>query len=53
MEKYILGEISSSGGAPLYKNPSDQNVARELEELVKKTYDIAASSPFKRAGNSN
>ena len=26
MEKYILGEISSSGGATLYKNPSDQTV---------------------------
>ena len=26
MEKYILGEILSSGGATLYKNPSDQTV---------------------------
>ena len=26
MEKYILGEIFSSGGATLYKNPSDQTV---------------------------
>ena len=26
MEKYILGEISSFGGATLYKNPSDQTV---------------------------
>ena len=26
MEKYILDEISSSGGATLYKNPSDQTV---------------------------
>ena len=27
MEKYILGEIFSSGGATLYKNPSDQTVS--------------------------
>ena len=26
MEKYILGEISSSGGATLYKNPFNQTV---------------------------
>ena len=26
MEKYILGEISSSIGATLYKNPSNQTV---------------------------
>ena len=26
MEKYILGEIFSSGGATLYKNSSDQTV---------------------------
>ena len=26
MEKYILVEISSSGGATLHKNPSDQTV---------------------------
>ena len=26
MAKYILGEIFSSGGATLYKNPSDQTV---------------------------
>ena len=26
MEKYILGKISSSGGATVYKNPSDQTV---------------------------
>ena len=26
MEKYILGEIFSPGGATLYKNPSDQTV---------------------------
>ena len=26
MEKYILGEMFSSGGATLYKNPSDQTV---------------------------
>ena len=27
MTKYIIGEIFSSGGANLYKNPSDQTVA--------------------------
>ena len=27
MEKYTLGEILSSGGATLYKNPYDQSVA--------------------------
>ena len=26
MRKYIIGEIFSSGGATLYKNPSDQTV---------------------------
>ena len=26
MTKYIIGEIFSSGGATLYKNPPDQNV---------------------------
>ena len=26
MTKYIIGEIFSSGGATLYKNPSDQTV---------------------------
>ena len=26
MTKYIIGEILSSGGATLYKNPSDQTV---------------------------
>ena len=28
--KYIIGEIFSSGGATLYKNPSDQTVATKL-----------------------
>ena len=28
MTKYIIGEIFSSGGATLYKNPSDQTVTR-------------------------
>ena len=27
MTKYIIGEILSSGGATLYKNPSDQTVS--------------------------
>ena len=29
MTKYIIGEIFSSGGATLYKNPSDQTVKDE------------------------
>ena len=33
MEKYILGEISSSGGATLYKNPSDQTVYAGMMQL--------------------
>ena len=28
MEKYILGEIFSSGGTTLFKNPSDQTVPK-------------------------
>ena len=28
MTKYIIGEIFSSGGATLYKNPSDQTVIK-------------------------
>ena len=31
MTKYIIGEIFSSGGATLYKNPSDQTVAAVLK----------------------
>ena len=30
MTKYIIGEIFSSGGATLYKNPSDQSVWDEF-----------------------
>ena len=29
MTKYIIGEIFSSGGATLYKNPSDQTVTND------------------------
>ena len=29
MTKYIIGEMFSSGGATLYKNPSDQTVKGE------------------------
>ena len=35
MTKYIIGEIFSSGGATLYKNPSDQTVKNKN----KATYD--------------
>ena len=31
MTKYIIGEIFSSSGATLYKNPSDQTVNIELK----------------------
>ena len=42
MTKYIIGEIFSSGGATLYKNPSDQTVKYCLENFVKsKTYILA------------
>ena len=33
IEKYILGEIFSSGGATLYKNPSDQTVLRHKSPM--------------------
>ena len=43
MEKYILGEIFSSGGATLYKNPSDQTVTVLPERLksmiIKKNFN--------------
>ena len=34
MTKYIIGENFSSGGATLYKNPSDQTVNGELERQI-------------------
>ena len=34
MTKYIIGEIFSSGGATLYKNPSDQTVLRPITMLL-------------------
>ena len=30
MTKYIIGEIFSSGGATLYKNPADQTVIHKF-----------------------
>ena len=33
MTKYIIGEIFSSGGATLYKNPSDQNCERHTYQM--------------------
>ena len=33
MTKYIIGEIFSSGGATLYKNPYDQNVKNNQNSL--------------------
>ena len=35
MTKYIIGEIFSSGGATLYKNPSDQTVCYLNPSLAK------------------
>ena len=32
MTKYIIGEIFSSGGATLYRNPSDQTVCSKLKK---------------------
>ena len=34
MTKYIIGEIFSSGGATMYKNPSDQTVYFYLQLVV-------------------
>ena len=39
MTKYIIGEIHSSGGATLYKNPSDQTVWSE--EKFSKNVDFS------------
>ena len=33
MTKYIIVEICSSGGATLYKNPSDQTVSLQCEHF--------------------
>ena len=35
MTKYIIGEIFSSGGATLYKNPSDQTVCNKTFAIFK------------------
>ena len=35
MTKYIIGEIFSSGGATLYKNPSDQTVSTVVKKSRK------------------
>ena len=34
MTKYIIGEIFSSGGATLYRNPSDQTVHYEIKKKI-------------------
>ena len=53
MTKYIIGEIFSSGGATLYKNPSEQTVIPSLFiqgeglqnfPLLNLTYDFATKS---------
>ena len=33
MTKYIIGEIFNSGGATLYKNPSDQSVTCSMTRV--------------------
>ena len=45
MEKYILGEIFSFGGATLYKNPSDETVFFEFPYSF---LDKETGSTFKR-----
>ena len=42
MTKYIIGEIFSSGGATLYKNPTDQTVPE------KSTFEIDGIENIKR-----
>ena len=34
MIKYTIGEIFSSGGATLYKNPSDQTVSKHTLDIL-------------------
>ena len=47
MTKYIFGEIFSSGGATLYKNPSDQTVSRKYTTYFKNAgSNFICSSPF-------
>ena len=41
MTKYIIGEIFSSGGATLYKNPSDQTVGKSLWLLKELPYQLS------------
>ena len=42
MTKYIIGEIFSSGGATLFKNPSDQTVGQNIFFPVQRhTYTIS------------
>ena len=41
MIKYTFGEIFSSGGATLYKNPSDQTVRGYLHEMVANDVECA------------
>ena len=36
MTKYIVGEIFSSGGVTLYKNPSDQTVINKYRKNLSK-----------------
>ena len=38
MTKYIIGEIFSSGGATLYKNPSDQTEVGEIRLLAQSIF---------------
>ena len=40
MTKYIIGEIFSSGGATLYKNPSDQTVEHESAVKIETETEI-------------
>ena len=40
MTKYIIGEIFSSGGATLYKNPSDQTVPGKVSAHTLNLYGL-------------
>ena len=49
MIKYTFGEIFSSGGATLYKNPSDQTV-RDGPAFFCSSSILSSSKSTKRAG---
>ena len=55
MTKFIIGEIFSSGGATLYKNPSDQTVKYTIisyhyRTLVQVLFEFELEVPKNEAG---